>query len=279
VNTNIKAFLGGLEGEFQWAPDDHWQFSLNADWTQSRIGNTAQIDTRNPTGGDPNALLIKDGTLSATNAQNCVIYYNGPAGGFNAAYAALTSLPPPTGLAGVFFAPPGGTSALAQYGIAHTTYGVCTQGALEALNSVFGLPFVTKDPNYAGSSTTGVPVNIQGNQLGNTAPYSIAIGAQYSTPVGKGYNLVSRVDYFWQAAMFSRIFNGPADAIPSYGTMNALITLNAPDNAWYVQGYAKNLLGGSHITGQYLTSSSSGLYTGLFYGDPRVVGITVGARF
>jgi len=79
--------------------------------------------------------------------------------------------------------------------------------------------------------------------------------------------------------MFSRIFNGPADAIPSYGVMNALITLNAPNNAWYVSGYAKNLLGGSHQTGQYLTSSSSGLWTGVFYGDPRVVGITVGAKF
>ncbi|HVU19262.1 MAG TPA: TonB-dependent receptor [Rhizomicrobium sp.] len=274
VNTNIKAFLGGLEGEFLWAPDDHWQFNLNADWTQSRIGNTAQIDTRNPTGGDPNALLIKDGTLSATNSQNCVIYYTGPAGGFDAAYAALTNPSGPLG--GVFFAPPGGQGALAKYGIAHTTYGLCTQTVLEAL-APFG--FATSDPNYAGSTTTGVPVNIQGNQLANTAPYSISFGAQYTAPVGGGYNLTSRVDYFWQAAMWGRIFNGPADAIPSYGVMNALITLNAPDNAWYVQGYAKNLLGGSHETGQYLTSSSSGLWTGVFYGDPRVVGITVGARF
>ncbi|HTT97718.1 MAG TPA: TonB-dependent receptor [Rhizomicrobium sp.] len=274
VNTNIKAFLGGLEGEFLWAPDDHWQFSLNADWTQSRIGNTAQIDTRNPTGGDPNALLIKDGTLSSTNSQNCVIYYTGPAGGFNAAYAALTG--PTSPLFGVFFAPPGGQAALAQYGIAHTTYGLCTQSVLAGLGP-FG--FSTSDPNIAGSTTTGVPVNIQGNELANTAPYSVSIGAQYTAPVGHGYNLVTRMDYFWQAQMFGRIFNGPADVIPSYGVMNALITLNAPDNAWYVQGYAKNLLGGTHVTGEYLTSSSSGLWTGMFYGDPRVVGITVGARW
>ncbi len=274
VNTNINAFLGGLEGEFLWAPSDRWQFNLNADWTQSSIGNTAQIDTRNPTGGDPNALLIKDGTLSATNAQNCVIYYTGPAGGFDAAYAALTNPAGPLG--GIFYAPPGGQTALAKYGIAHTTYGICTQSVLTQLLP-FG--FDVKDPNYAGSSTTGVPVDIQGNQLANTPPYSISFGAQYSAPVGHGYNLVSRVDYFWQARMWGRIFDGPADAIPSYGVMNALITLNAPDNRWYVQGYAKNLLGGSHITGQYLTSSSSGLWTGVFYGDPRIVGITVGARF
>jgi outer membrane receptor protein involved in Fe transport len=271
VNTNIQAFLGGLEGEFLWAPDDHWQFNLNTDWTQSRIGRTSQIDTRNPTGGDPNALLIKDGTLSATNAQNCVIYYTGPAGGFDAAFATLSAVSN-----GVFFAPPGGTSALAQYGIAHSAYGVCTGSVLESLEP---LGFSTSDPAYPGSTPTGVPVNIQGNQLANTPPYSLSVGAQYSLDVGSGYNLVSRLDYYWQAPMWGRIFNGPADRIKSWSVANALVTLNFPDNQWYVAGYVRNLFGGSHVTGQYLTSSSSGLWTGVFYGEPRTIGINVGARF
>ena len=271
VNTNIQAFLNGFEGEFLWAPNDNWQFNLNTDWTQSRIGNTAQIDTRNPTGGDPNALLIKDGTLSATNAQNCVLYYTGPTGTFDSAFAVLNAV---TG--GVFFAPPGGTSALQQYGIAHAAYGVCTGSVL---NSLAPLGFATSDPKYPGSTPTGVPVDIQGNELANTPPYSISIGAQYSRPVGGGYNLVSRFDYFWQAPMFGRIFNGPADAIKSWGVADALVTLNAPDNAWYVSAYVKNLFGATNTTGQYLTSSSSGLWTGVFYGDPRTFGFTVGAHF
>ncbi len=108
VNTNINAFLGGLEGEFVWAPTERWQFNLNADWTQSSIGNTRQIDTRSPGGDDPNAVVIKDGTLSATNAQNCVMYYTGPAGGFDAAFATLNAV---TG--GVFFAPPRHVSSFA----------------------------------------------------------------------------------------------------------------------------------------------------------------------
>ncbi|HVZ90129.1 MAG TPA: TonB-dependent receptor [Rhizomicrobium sp.] len=273
VNTNIQAFLGGFEGEFIWAPTDRWQFNLNTDWTQSQIGQSLQIDTRNPGGNDPNALVIKDGTLSTTNAQNCVIYYTGPQGGFDAAFAQLNAAS-----GGVFFAPPGGTSALAQYGIAHASFGVCTKSVLDALTSS-GLPFAESDPAYPGSTTTGVPVDLHGNQLANTPPYSVSFGAQYTTPVGGGFNLVSRIDYFWQAAMWGRIFNGPADRINSYGVMNALFTLNAPDNAWYVQAYARNLLGGSHVTGEYLTSSSSGLWTGMFYGEPRTVGIQVGAKF
>ncbi|HEX4295113.1 MAG TPA: TonB-dependent receptor [Rhizomicrobium sp.] len=271
VNTNIKAFLGGLEGEFLWAPTDKWTFNLNADWTQTRIGNTAQIDTRNPTGGDPNALLIKDGTLSATNAQNCVIYYTGPAGGFNTAFATLSAVS-----GGVFFAPPGGTAALTQYGIPHAAYGVCTQSVLSTLSP---LGFSTTDPNYAGSTTTGVPVNIQGNELANTPPYSVSFGVQYSTPVGGGFTLVPRADFYWQAPMFGRIFNDSSDAIKSYSIVNALVTLNAPDNAWYVSAYARNLFGGNQVTGEYLTSSSSGLYTGVFYNEPRNVGITIGTHF
>jgi len=281
VNTNINAFLGGLEGEFLWAPDDHWQFNLNADWTQSRIGNTAQIDTRNPGGGLDYALVVKDGTLSATNAQNCVLYHNGSgAGNFAADFATLSAFS-----GGVFFAPPGGVNALSTYGVPNTSYGVCSTSVLDEISKANGLPngtlpghFTTSDA-ATGGSLTGVPVDIHGNQLANTAPYSVSLGAQYTTDVGRGFNLVSRVDYFWQANMWGRIFNGPADAIPAYGVMNALVTLNAPDNAWYVSAYAKNLLGGSHITGQYLTSSSSGLWTGVFYGDPRIVGITVGARW
>jgi hypothetical protein len=271
VNTNIRAFLGGIEGEFLWAPTDRWQFDLNTNWTQTRIGNTAQIDTRNPGGNDPNAVVIKDGTLSATNSQNCVMYYTGPAGGFDAAFATLSAVS-----GGVFFAPPGGTSALQQYGIAHAAYGVCTQAVLASLAP---LGFATSDPHYAGSSTTGVPVDIQGNQLANTPPYSVSFGAQYTNPVGGGYNIVSRLDYYWQASMFGRIFNDPADRIKSYNVVNALFTLNAPDNQWYVSLYGRNLLGGNQVTGQYLTSSSSGLYTGVFYGEPRNVGFTIGTRF
>jgi iron complex outermembrane recepter protein len=272
VNTNINAFLGGFEGEMLWAPSDAWQFNFNFDWTQSRTGNTAQIDPRNPTGGDPNTLLIKDGTLSATNAQNCVLYYHGA--NFAADFATLAA-----NSGGVFFAPPGGTGALAQYGVAHSAYGICTadtlNGALAPLLSATN--FATS--NGKGGTLTGEPVNIDGNELANTPPYSLSFGAQYTMPVGDGFHLVTRADYYWQAPMFGRIFNGPADHINSWGVGSALITLNAPDNKWYVQGYVKNLFNATNTTGEYLTSSSSGLWTGVFYGDPRTYGIQVGARF
>jgi hypothetical protein len=191
---------------------------------------------------------------------------------------------------GTFFAPPGGIGGLAPFGVPNAAYGVCSSAVFDQF---VALGVATKDPDgtyhlpghfstvdaASGGSLTGVPVDIQGNQLANTPPYSLSFGAQYTAPLGGGYDLVSRFDYYWQAPMFGRIFNGPADQIKSWSVANALVTLNAPDNRWYVAGYVRNLFGGNHVTGQYLTSSSSGLWTGVFYGEPRNVGITVGARF
>jgi outer membrane receptor protein involved in Fe transport len=287
VNTNINSFLNGLEGEFVWAPTDRWQFDLNANWTQSKVGNTAQIDTRNPGGGLGYALVVKDATLTTTNAQNCVLYDNGPGstGNISVDFTTLNLF-----TAGTFFQAPGGLFALAPYGVPNAAYGTCSTGVYDKLvaagvatkvgDGKYYLPggFATFDPT-SGGSLTGVPVNLDGRQLANTPPYQLSFGAQYTAPMGSGYNLVSRVDYYWQAASWGRIFNDPADKIKSYSVLNALFTLNAPDNAWYVSLYGRNLLGGNQQTGQYLTSSSSGLWTGVFYGEPRNVGITIGARF
>jgi len=284
VNTNINSFLNGLEGEFLWAPTDRWQFDMNASWTQSKVGNTAQIDTRNPGGGLNYALVVKDATLTTTNAQNCVLYHNGPGGtgNFAADFATLDAFS-----GGLFFAPPGGLNGLSGAGVPNAAYGTCNSGILASLptatvqpDGTIDLPggFTTADP-ATGGSLTGVPINLDGKQLANTPPYTVSFGAQYTAPVGGGFNLVSRADFYWQAASWGRIFNDPADHIKSYSVMNALFTLNAPDNAWYVSLYGRNLLGGNQVTGQYLTSSSSGLWTGVFYGEPRNVGITIGARF
>ncbi|SRR5579862_79206 len=284
VNTNINSFLNGLEGEFLWAPTDRWQFDMNASWTESKVGQTAQIDTRNPGAGLNYALVVKDATLTTTNAQNCVLYHNGTngTGNFAADFATLNLFS-----GGLFFAPPGGLNGLSGAGVPNASYGTCNAGILASLptatvqpDGTIDLPggFTTADP-ATGGSLTGVPINLDGKQLANTPPYTVSFGAQYTAPVGGGFNLVSRADFYWQAASWGRIFNDPADKIKSYSVMNALFTLNAPDNAWYVSLYGRNLLGGNQVTGQYLTSSSSGLWTGVFYGEPRNVGITIGARF
>ena len=60
---------------------------------------------------------------------------------------------------------------------------------------------------------------------------------------------------------------------------NASLQLNPPDDVWYAQVYAKNIFNENNITGSYLASPTSGLYTGALYGDPRTYGVNLGFKF
>jgi outer membrane receptor protein involved in Fe transport len=276
VNTNVNAKISGLEAEFKIAATDRLEFNLNGALISSSIGNSSALNTRNPTGGAANTLLIKDGTLSPTNASNCVLYYSGS--NFGADFAALQSLSQ-----GLFMAPPGGAAALQSAGVANAAYGSCYGGTSAAdpfyalsLNNpgiaalLAGTNFSQANPAIRGT-LTGVPVNLKGKRLPLVSSGSIGFGAQYTQPLDSGFALTGRIDWYWQAAMFGQIFNGPADRIPAYGVGNAQFTLASPDN-WQVQAFVRNFLNSNNLTGTYLAAPTQGLFTGAFYGDPRTFG-------
>jgi outer membrane receptor protein involved in Fe transport len=277
INQNIAAKLYGVEGEFVWLATDNLQFNLNFAKTHSGITNTSEIDTRNPTGGDPRAILVKDNTLTASANQNCVIYDLNP--GPVALPSGYTLVPSSSGpQVAQFVAPPGGQHALANVGVANAAYGSCSPSPqLAAFLAAQG--YAESDPSAPGSSLTGVPISLNGNQLQQTPDTTISVGAQYTFNMDGGYSLVPRVDYYWQSHMWGRIFHTPADLIKSWDVMNAQITLNSPDNVWYAQAFVKNVFDKTYVTGEYLTSSSSGLYTNAFLGDPRTFGVRLGIRY
>ena len=284
VNSNINARLDGLEGEFRWRPDTRWSFNLNLALTESRIGDTMQVDTRNLTAGAANTLLIKDANLTTTNAGNCVLYYGGS--NFAGDFAALQSLS-----GGLFFAPPGGTNALSGSGIAHAAYGTCYAGTSSSdpfyglsLNSpqlqalLAATHFATSNAAIGGT-LTGVPRNLRGNMLGNTAPATVSFGAQYSLPLDSGFTLTGRAEWYWRAAMYGRIFNDGADRLPAFHLANLFLTLTPPSGGWQLEAYAKNLGDAAGINGEYLSGATSGLYSGVFYTDPRTYGLQARASF
>lgn len=283
VNSNINAKLDGLEAEFRYAASARWQFNLGLSLTESHVGNTMQVDTRNPTGGNANTLLIKDSNLTSTNAANCVLYYSG--GNFASDFATLSA-----GSGGLFFAPPGGTGALAGSGIAHTAYGSC-YAATSAADPFYALSvnspalasllaathFATANPAIGGT-LTGVPRNLKGNALGNTPPAAITLGGQYTQPLD-GFALTGRVEWYWRGAMYGRIFDDGADRIPSYSVANLMLTLKPDSGNWWLQAYAQNLGDAAGINGEYLSGATSGLYTGVFYTDPRTYGLAIHLKF
>jgi outer membrane receptor protein involved in Fe transport len=279
INANIAAKLYGVEGEFVWLATDNLQIDLNIAETHSGVVNTAEVDPRNPTGGDPRAILIKDNSLTASANQNCVIY------DLNAGHASpqlptgYTTVPSSSGpQVAQFVAPPGGTGALASSGIAAAAFGSCSPSS-QLATFLANQGYSETDPSYKGSTMTGVPENLNGNQLQQTPNLTVSIGAQYTFNLNDGYTLVPRVDYYWQSHMWGRIFHDPADYEASWNVTNAQVTLNAPDKDWYVGAFIKNAFDKTYITGEYLTSSSSGLYTNAFLGDPRTYGVTAGIHF
>ncbi len=279
INANVNSRMYGSEGQLIYAPDDKWLFSFNVGYTHSRLGNTLLVDPRNPTAGAANAILIKDDNLGSTAAQNCAVYLNGatvsPAdnAALNAALAA-NGLP-------TYTDPPGGAAQIAQYGIPLTNYGSCnpafyTNPGVIQLMGAYGYSF--NQPGGIGTAA-GVPEQLKGNQNPNSPPWTLSFGVQYTFDMGNDYTLVPRVDFYYQTQMWGRVFEDPADRVQGYEITNAQIQLNAPDNLWYVQGYVKNIFDTVAVTGEYLTSSSSGLYTNQFLQDPRMYGVRVGIHF
>ena len=74
-------------------------------------------------------------------------------------------------------------------------------------------------------------------------------------------------------------FIAPDAPIAPYGIANVRIALEAPENSWSLAAYLPALFPPVGVTGEYLASSTSGLYTAAFYNDPRVYGVGVSARF
>ena len=277
VNQNISAKIWGVEGELLWAPTTNWQFNLNFGHTDSSIGNVGLIDQRNPTGGRSDVVLIKDDILGDSIGQNCVLYM----------LPGTTQTPDQiAGLAPFFFAPPGGASALAGHGVAHANYGWCRTvpssvlpGGMSWDDYLAANGYSRTDPTNPANKSDGVHVPLSGNQLQNAPPWNISIGAQYKFDLDGGYSITPRVDFYWQADMWGRIFNAASDKIKSWENTNAQITFSAPNDQWYIQGYIKNVFNEDSITGEYLSSSTSGFYTNAFLVDPRFFGFRVGARF
>ena len=125
----------------------------------------------------------------------------------------------------------------------------------------------------------GVPADLSGNRLINSPEWTVSLGAQYSFLLPASYTLTTRLDYYWQDAMYARIFNKPIDKIDSWEVWNAQATLNSPDQSWFVRAFVKNIADDDNIVGMYVTDPSSGLFTNLFLIEPRTYGLAAGYNF
>ena len=79
--------------------------------------------------------------------------------------------------------------------------------------------------------------------------------------------------------MWTRIYNTSVDAIDSWDVINAQVIIQPTNSGMYFKIWGQNLADDDNQTGSYHTDQSSGQFRNDFYMEPRMYGITFGARF
>lgn len=302
VNANIDATVSGFEAEFSWEPVEDLRLNLNIGWLDTEIGNAQLVDPINVTAGQAGYQSVQD-ALRWTNGMEFT-----PGGVFVGTVAQTfdadgRSVFIPT-VAGNTVRQPnlddlnfvnGVPAAFAAFGIIGGPATIATAAQCVASDPAIAgviaispqlLPFtcqlargaaIVADP-FGVNGLDGIPTDITGNRLPNTPEWTVSAGAEYTFTLGSGWAITPRVDYYYQADSFARIFNGPNDTLDSYGLLNAAVRIEQ-DDGWYVNLFVKNATDEDVITDIYLTDQSSGLFSNVFLLEPRTYGITVGRRW
>lgn len=233
-------------------PDYNWLINMNLSYLNAEVaGDQFFSNPRDPGGGDPNAVIIKD----ISNASFCAV--TGPAPGAAAAF--VTGVNASLGLRG-----PEGFPE--DSGIASTgAFSIC-----EVLQANAPAGFQVLAP--------GVQVNLRGNKLPQAPELKASLGVQYTAEFGN-LSLVPRFDIALTGEQYGNVFNGSVNRIEPFVQANAQIQLNGPDQRWFVRGFVQNIFDSDSTTGLYVTDASSGNFTNIFTLDPRRYGIAVGAQF
>ncbi|MDP3549507.1 MAG: TonB-dependent receptor [Novosphingobium sp.] len=274
VNDNVNANIWGLEAEAVMRPVRGMTVNVSASYLNSKVSQDKFLaNPRDFGAGRADAVIIKD----ITNAANCAVAStSGSVAGVNAfvntVNAQINAGAIPGVLAGAGLRPT--TSFGANSGIASTgAYSICA--ALEGVAAATGggVPF-----GGVQVFNSGIPVNINGNQLPGAPNYKVAGGAEYAIPFGD-LTLTPRADFILTGTSTGSIFNGNINRIPSYTQVNAQLQLDGPENKWFLRGFIQNVGNSNPITGLYITDQSSGNFTNIFTLEPRRYGVAAGFKF
>ncbi len=276
-NDNTDATIYGAELEAVLRPTRALLMNFSASYLRTKIKDLQLVDTRDPSGGRSDTVIIKD----ITNAANCVVTPTTAGdpraallvGAFNGALGLRAPTPVP------------GTNATGAFSVCSALAATIANPSAP-LRALFGtptgpLPFQF-NTNAAGVPT-GLPdgneVDLSGNSLPQAPKFKFSAGIQYTIDFDNGMSLVPRADLTYTGDFFARSFNRPIDRVNGYEVVNAQIQLNGPDERWFVRGFVQNLTKNNAVTGQYVTDQSSGLFTNIFTLEPRRYGIAAGFKF
>ena len=257
VNQTIDANIWGIELESIVRPDYNWLINMNFSYLNAKVaGDQFFSNPRDPGGGDPTAVIIKDitnGALCAVTGAGANTFVGLVNGGLG--LQAPTAFPADGGIA------------------SNGAFGICSVLDAQTANPAFAAlgPIDVLSP--------GVEVNLRRNKLPQAPEYKASVGVQYTADFDNGMTLVPRFDLAFTGEQYGNVFNGSVNRIEPFVQANAQIQLNGADDRWFVRGFVQNIFDSDSVTGLYVTDASSGLFTNIFTLDPRRYGIAVGAKF
>ena len=253
VNDTIDANIWGVELESIIRPSDNWLVNMNFSYLNAKVaGDQFFSNPRDPGGGDPDAVIIKD----ITNGALCAV--TGPAPGAADAYVA-------------FFNDIVGLQAPVEF---PADGGIASSGAFSICQDL-------ADNAPAGISvlSPGVETTLRGNKLPQAPNMKASVGVQYTAEFDSGMTLVPRVDVALTGEQYGNVFNGRVNRIAPFVQANAQIQLNSANDRWFARAFVQNIFDSNSVTGLYVTDASSGLFTNIFTLDPRRYGVAVGVKF
>lgn len=290
ANFNIDAEIKGLEFEVVWNPVSTFLINSNIGILETSIKDTEAIDVLDRTNGDDRYLTIKN----TDNYSNCVI----SRAGLRAVLLGINTDSPVIDPE----APADDPERKLKWLPATSASELCSGDALsyakddeatkrgsaatEADKIAVLNPLVTA-ANFpdlkAGDFTPseGFPKDLTGNAIPNAPELTWNVGIEYTwaasgdTNAFSDWDLTARVDYYYQADSFSRVWNTPRDQMDSWENFNLVFRLEDVASGISFELFGKNVTNEDVITGAYLTDDSSGLFTNIFLTDPSTWGVAI----
>ena len=273
ANFNIDAEIKGLEFETVWNPVSTFLINSNIGILETSIKDSKAIDVLDRTNGDDRYLAIKHGS----NYSNCVI----SRAGFRAINIAMSTINPATSTPIL----PGSSAA----GICSGAFAdnPATTAVNEEANFIRLLnPLVTGAgfPDLKAGDFTpseGFAKDLSDNAIPNAPELTWNVGLEYTwaasgaTDAFSDWDFTARVDYYYQADSFSRVWNTPRDQLDSWENFNLVFRLEDVASGISFELFGKNVTNEDVITGAYLTDDSSGLFTNIFLTDPSTWGVAI----
>lgn len=274
VNDNVDANIYGFEAEAIIRPSRELAINMGFSYLNTEVSSDKFLSNpRDFGGGRSDAVIIKD----ITNGANCAVIPTtagnaaGANGFVNQINALINAGSIPGLTAGAGLQPT--TPFPADGGIASTgAFSVC--GALAATAATVGSLF-----GGVQVLSSGVAVNIRGNQLPQAPHYKASVGIQYTIETAGNISIVPRFDLTYTGDSYGSIFTTNINSIDGFAQANAQIQVNGPDDRWFARAFVQNIFDSDSITGAYVTDQSQGLPTNIFTLDPRRYGIAVGFHF